>query len=167
MCGAQKQLGNSAGNKSTESSTDAFRLRRANQLRKSKRQWKRQRGQDGTYTWVRQMEDEEIDINIGEVEIEDDDELSKMSANELKARIQAMGFDYNDCVEKKDLVERCIEAHRSVDNLSVKDLKTRLDVLNVDHSKCIEKQDLVRKLRSINKRRKASVADGKALQALR
>ena len=147
MCGAQKQLGNSAGSKSTESSADAFRLRRANQLRKSKRQWKRQRGQDGTYTWVRQMEEEEVNINIGAIEIEGDDELSKMSANELKARIQAMGFEYDDCIEKKDLVERCIEAHHSVNDLSVTDLKTRLDVLNVDHSQCIEKTELVRKLR--------------------
>ena len=138
-CGAQKQLGNSAGKKSTESSADAFRLRRANQLRKSKRQWKRQRGQDGTYTWVRQMEEEEVNINIGAIEIEGDDELSKMSANELKARIQAMGFEYDDCIEKKDLVERCVEAHHSVNDLSVTDLKTRLDVLNVDHSQCIEK----------------------------
>ena len=47
------------------------------------------------------MEEEEVNINIGAIEIEDDDELSKMSANELKARIQAMGFEYDDCVEKK------------------------------------------------------------------
>ena len=66
MCGAQKQLGanGSGGSKTADSTTDAFRLRRANQLRKSKRQWKRQRGSDGTYTWVRQMEDEEIEINL-------------------------------------------------------------------------------------------------------
>ena len=149
MCGAQKQLGanGSGGSKTADSTADAFRLRRANQLRKSKRQWKRQRGSDGTYTWVRQMEDEEIEINFGEVEIESDEELSKMSPGELKARIQAMGFSYDDCIEKSDLVKRCIEAHNEVENLSVKDLKSRLEHLDVDHSGCIEKNDLVRKLK--------------------
>ena len=70
-----------------------------------------------------------------------------------------MGFEYDDCIEKKDLVERCVEAHHSVNDLSVTDLKTRLDVLNVDHSQCIEKTELVRKLRrESTKRGKSEMA---------
>ena len=74
MCGAQKQIGHTK----SESTADAFRLRRANQLRKSKRQWKRQRGADGTYTWVRQMEEEELTIDIGTIELETEEELMKL-----------------------------------------------------------------------------------------
>ena len=154
MCGAQKQIG---VNKS-DSAADAFRLRRANQLRKSKRQWKRQRGNDGTYTWVRQMDEEEVDIDIGAIELESASELKKLSVAELRARLDAMGFDGTTCVEKLDLVERLSQAHSDVEDLSVQELKRRLDTLCVNHSHCVEKVDLIRLLkRESTKRGKLSL----------
>ena len=159
MCGAQKQIGHTK----SESTADAFRLRRANQLRKSKRQWKRQRGADGTYTWVRQMEEEELTIDIGTIELETEEELMKLPIRQLRARLDAMGFDYDDCIEKIELVRRLNVAHGELGNLSSGELKQRLDDLQVDHTKCIEKKDLVRKLRrESTKRGKMVVASSKS-----
>ena len=144
-----------------ENAEKAFRLRRANQLNASKKQWVRKRdAKTGATSWVRNVDADEaeeiMDIDVGELKIESAEELQRMPVPNLKARLDALSVDYANVVEKHELVERILRADRALEGQSVSELRATLIAAGVEHDKHVEKKELVRLVRRQSMRQGAA-----------
>ena len=155
---ASLPLINAEGRLQRDSASKAFRLRRANQLNASRKQWKRRRDpKTGALSWMRNVDAEEAEqisnLDVASVQLESREALQNMRASNLKARLDALGITHDYILEKNELVDKLLEADAALEGMSIKQLKGALMAAGVSLEGALEKKDLVSLLRHESNRR--------------
>ena len=112
-------------------------------------QWLRNTGSDGKLHWVRLLSDD-AEKKLFELERKAAknivDKIDGLNAKELQAKLERMGIDTSDCIEKDELKEKLSKCNEILMGFPIDTLRKHLDELSVDYSNCIEKQDIVNRL---------------------